>query len=507
LLACLLLFTATLPAAAQGNSLPDKPLADPDQWLSQDRWGELRYGLTIREPKGATRIADTAQGDVMRWALPDGTRIRLSFARGEYEGIKNNAVVRMPAKVDLLKKQLGDELKVAVKGEVINTRADQVVEVGPLVGLFNYFIIKPDTKGLNDYLYGVALLQLDDDSVIVLKVECPPDAIEQAASTFECMVQSIQVQSVEEVNRRIHGWLSNGEQILKNLTQDDRRQAMHGDRLYRVIEAGRDIGYLRTWQRFQDKTYYAELKARNKIKGGTDKLEGVDRFEVEGNAVVTQSHLEGSGASIDRLFESIDAAGQPNSYWQIKSTMRYKNDPNNLRAGSWVETGVRGIATIGSKSMDHIQITREGTPPRSMVEYVLQRERDPERRLRYPSADPRSYPSGDLSEQAWPTPGRAFLTPVDSALMPALLPNIEQSYCFSAYDPEATRVDIRYMRVQPRADGGKTVYLRAVLDQSEQVLEFDKSNELTSHAYPDGREIRITNRAELARIWGTRLKD
>ena len=68
----------------------------------------------------ANAVPDTAQGDVMRWALPNGSRIRLSFARGAYERVARNpdgtAGTRMiPAKVDLLKKDIGDELE-AVDG-------------------------------------------------------------------------------------------------------------------------------------------------------------------------------------------------------------------------------------------------------------------------------------------------------------------------------------------------------------------------------------------------------
>ncbi|MEO0477426.1 MAG: hypothetical protein AAF085_15890, partial [Planctomycetota bacterium] len=113
----------------------------------------------------------------------------------------------------------------------------------------------------------------------------------------------------------------------------------------------------------------------------------------------------------------------------------------------------------------------------------------------------------EVVETAWPTPNRAFLSPVDLALMPALLPNEKKTYAFSAYHQDSSRIDFRLMRVEPNADGGKTVYLRPVLDQSEQVLVFDVNNELISHTYPDGRSLRKTTKQELARIWGARLKE
>lgn len=496
--------------SAQTIGLPQNALAEPDRWLSDKRWSELRYGLTVRQPIDAVTIPDTAQGDVMRWALHDGTRISLSFARGVYEGVsvdnqsKTYRPVRLPARVDLLKKQLGDELN-ASAGQVINLRTDQVVELDQIGGIINYYIIKPPRRVGKPYFYGVAILQLDQLSVAMLKLECAQDNIANAVSTFECMVNSVEVEQAKEVNKRLNHWLQNGEAILAELTQEQRRKAMRDDRLYRVLEDGKDIGYTRIWQRPQDKAYYKNLKASRGQDTGP--LQGIDSFEVPGNAIIVQARLEGDGITYERLYEAIDAFDQKNAYWQIKNTLRYNNDPNNLRAGTWVETGVRGTAMIAGKRTDHLQVTREGTPPRRMVEYILKRERDPERKLRYPSADPRSYPSGEVVEKAWPTPKRAFLSPVDAALMPAILPRDEKTYAFAAYHPQSTRIDIRLMRVKPDNDGGKTVYVRPVLDQSEQVMTFDSRNELISWTFPDGRSLKQTTRQELARIWGVRLRD
>ena len=496
-------------ASAQEVDLPQNPLEEPDRWLTDERWSELRYGLSIRQPHDATRVPDTAQGDVMRWALPNGSRISLSFARGAYEGVykkpDGTAGTKLyPAKVDLLKKQISDELK-ASAGQVINTRSDQVIELDSIGGLINYFVIKPPQKDAKPYFYGVALLQLDQLSVAMLRLECPQAQIPASVSTFECMVHSVMVEEAKEVNQRLHGWLQNAEKLLANLSQDDRTEAMQSDRLYRVLDSDQDIGYTRVWQRHQDEAYYKQLIASRDKDAGP--IEGIDRFKIEGNAVFTQTRLDGNGIVLQRLEEAIDVPGEPNVYWQVKSSMQYKDDPQNLRAGTWVETGVRGVAMIGGERMDHLQITREGTPPRRMVEYILERERDPERRLRYPSADPRSRPSGEVIEKAWPTPKRAFLSPVDATLMPALLPKEEMTYCFSAYHQESAQIDFRLMRVEPNADGGKTVYLRPVLDMSEQVLVFDANNDLVSHTYPDGRSLKKTTREELARICGVRLRD
>jgi hypothetical protein len=508
-IAALCSFLISGSTLGQDLDLPDDPLAEPDRWLSDERWSELRYGFSIRQPDDATVVPDTAQGDVVRWAMPGGTRISLSFARGAYEGVFKKpdgtaGTKLMPAKVDLLKKHISDELK-AVAGQVVNTRTDQVIELDSIGGVINYYVVRPPRKDAKPYFYGVALLQLDPFSVAVLRLECPPEQVIAAVCTLECMVDSVQVEPAKDVNRRLHGWLQNAETLLAEIDQQDRLAAMRSDRLYRVLENGRDIGYTRIWQRYQDADYYKRLKAQRGPEAGP--LGGIDRFEAQGNAVFVQTRLESQGVILQRLYETIDTPGEPVAYWQIRNALQYANDPNNLRAGTWIETGVRGVAMIGGKRMDHLQITREGTPPRHMVDFLLERERDPERRLRYPSADPRSYPSGEVVEKAWPTPKRAFLSPVDAALMPGLLPRDEKTYLFSAYHEETTRIDFQFMRVEPNPNGGKTVYLRPVLDLSEQVLVFDRDNELISHTYPDGRTLKQTTRQELARIWGVRLRE
>ncbi len=517
--ACLLLLLIARPAAAQGDvGLPDDPLADPDRWLSDERWGELRYGLSVREPHDAIRVLDTAQGDSIRWALEDGTRISLSFASGVYEGVKNGRLIHLPAQISVLKKQLGDEMKLSINGDVVNLRNDQTIEVGPdneIVGTVNYFLLRPNTAGAkplrvnegSTLLKGFALLQLDQRSVGVVRLECKPENIDSAIRTFECLVHSVEVESPKDVNRRLHGWLSNAEDLIEGITQEDRLAAMRDDRLYRVLDGGKDIGYARIWQRYQDKAFYDQLREKDKENAGAGRLYGINRFEATGNAVVIQTHSEAHGVSIDRLAESVDQLGSIDEYWQIKNTLKYKNDPTNRRAGAWAETGIRGIADVKGTPVDHVQLTREGTPPRHMVDFLLERERDPARKLRYPSADPRSYPSGDLTRVTLPVRPRAALSFVDAQLMPALLPNEKKTYAFTAYDPETTTNDYRIMRVEPNNLGGKTVYLRPTLDKSEQTLVFDRNNELVSHSYPDGREMRKTTREELAKIWGVRLRD
>ncbi len=514
LIACLLLLLHVKPADAQDIDRNNDPLAQPERWLTDQRWSELRYGLSVREPHEAIRVPDTPQGDAIRWALNDGTRISLAFVRGIYEGAPTYdkrtgkaLPVRMPAKIDLLKKQFDEEMRASITGEVINTRNNQTIEVGELVGVINYFILKPSAQGATPLMRGFALLQLDEQSVAVVNLECKPDNLDSAIRTFECLVHSIEVQSPQEINKQLNDWMVNAEQLLANLTQDDRVKAMRSDRLFRVIDDGKDLGYTRIWQRFQDQAYYDKLKEQDKKNGGEGKLYGINQFAVKGNAYIMQAHLEGEGAEIDRLIEAIDDTSAVNGYWQIKNSLSYKKDPGNFRAGTWAETGIRGVAVIDGKRTDHVQITREGTPPRNMVDFLLARERDPERRLRYPSADPRSYPSGDLKEYAWPTPKRAYLSFVDAELMPALLPREEKAYLFYAYDAESTKIDLRLMRVEPTGDGGKTVYVRPVLDKAEQKLVFDRNNDLISHTYPDGRELRRTTREELAKVWGVRLRD
>lgn len=497
---------------------PDSPALEPDRWLTDQRWGELRYGLTLRQPKNATLVEQTRDGAMARWALPNGANVGLSIHRGvHYTTDQRGNVRQQPIQLNTVIVDVVSTLEaggaggqgiVALKpgslGRVHNTQSDQWVKVGSLLGWHNYFIIAPSGNE-QPWFFGIAVLQLDDSSLLTLRLECPHDAIVESVSTFESMLHSVQVQPAGQAVERIKGWVDAGQELLKSISEEQYRAAMPPDRLYIVRDGNQVIGYQRVWLRHQDKAYYDQLLARLQQQDPKAQLQGIDAFRAVGNKLAIQSHYEAAQINIDTYQEYIDEDHSIASYWEIKSTLTDADNPNSAIAGSWVETGLRGRASFQNRAVDQVQVIREGTPPRQITDFVLARERDPKRRLRFPSARADMVPSGETSSHAWATPTKAYLSGVDAWVVPALLPaNREQTYAFFAYHPETTAIALRIMRVEPIPGGGKRVHLRPTIDLAEQTLEYDANNELVRWTYHDGRVMEQTTREELNRIWRTR---
>lgn len=524
LLAALALLSLPTTANAQDDPdqiRPDDPAADPDRWLTDNRWGELRYGLTIREPKQADRTEQTRDGALARWSMPNGSKIGLTIYRGvhylrdERGNVTQNRIHLNTVVVDMVASLKAGgaggggtnpitQLQAGSAGRVYNTKSDQWIEVGDLLGYANYFLMVPAGSD-QPWLFGIALLQLDDTSIMVLRLECPRDEFVQSICTFESMVHSVQIESAGDVARRIRGWVDNGEALLNATTDEQYQQALRADRLYRIVENNQDIGYQRVWQRRQDPAYYNALLQRLRRDDPDAQLEGVDAFRITGNAMIIQTHYEAGSTQIDTMQEYVEDQDGIGAYWQIKSSLIENNNTQSPFAGAWVETGLRGMANFNNNLVDQIRVVREGTPPRQMTDFVLARERDPQRRLRFPAARADMAPSGDTTSHAWATPPKAYLSAIDAMVVPALLPaDRPATYAFFAYHIESTTIAWRIMRVQPLDNGGKRVHIRPTIDLAEQTIEYDANNEMVRWTFPDGREMLPTIREELSRIWRLR---
>ncbi len=524
------------PAIGQVDGRPLDPVADADDWLLPKRWGEVRYGLTVREPIDSLRLLQPRDGSLVRWIVPGEISVSLEVHQGlmadrtmthkveHGDGVAGAAgggaqEALQPLRLDALVRDLTAAIETAGAREVVNTGLHDWVEIGDYIGYINYFVIHPRGEDTRPWLHGIALLKIDDLNVIVMRLECQPQATELGINTFETMLHSIELEPAHEVLDRLRGWMHNGENFLNATTQDDRLSAMLPDQLFRVREmvpgdGGRideiDIGYTRIWQRYQDNDYYRRTLAQLREDNAEAKLEGVDSFRVHGNALVMQTFLRAQGSEISRLQETVESVegGGISEVWNLKTELRQPGDQRFGRdEGLWVETGIRDdIHLSEATTINRIEVIREGTPPRQITDYVLARERDPERRLRFPSARPDAAPAGNLDALQWQTPERAYLSQVDAMLVPALLPADEtQTYGFFVYHAESSSLAIRLMRVEPQPDGGKVVFIRPTIDMAEQAMVYNAQGELVSWFFPDGRSMVRTTREELARIWRVRL--
>ena len=546
LLAWVLLLGPALFAQAQVEGRPDDPTADPDDWLHEARWGEVRYGLTIREPIDSLRLEQTQDGAIARWTVPGGVRITLETHHGmlandvlyanlsddpdrqrdQLNGVGGGDIAREQVKISLsgLINDLKAALEAAHAQNVVDSEHHDWIEVGPYIGYINYYVVDPRGDDTPPWLYGIALIQLDDFNVIAMRLECALEDAQRSVCTFECMVHSIEVEEAEEAWHRIRGWMVAGHELLEGVTQEQRLAAMHSDRLFRIRELrpdrngqaqDADIGYMRIWQRHQGEDYYDTLLTdiRRERRDPDATLDGIDGFGTIGNALIVQSFYQAQGSRITRLLEYIDADDDTgiDELWNFNTELRQPGRGRYGRdEGTWVETGVRDDLNVdgrdfGGTNINRIQVIREGTPPRQLLDYVLARERSAENRLVHPSVARGARPAGDVSTLQWQTPDHGYLSQVDAMLIPAMLPDEEKTYGFFVYHPESSSLAIRVMRVVPREGGGKIVFVRPTIDLAEEAMEFDATGELLNWYFPDGRSMVRTTREELARIWRVRL--
>ena len=524
------------PAYGQADTRPEDPAAIADDWLVPARWGEVRYGLTIREPKNAFRLETPRDGSLVRWVMPDQAHISLEIHQGLMadrtmrQGIEIedgviggarlvDATAMQPLRLDTLVRDLTAAIETAGVKEIVNSEIHEWIEIGGYIGYLNYFAVYPRGEDSQPWLYGIALLKIDDLNVIVMRLECQSEATELGIHTFEAMLHSIELEPIQDVLQRLRDWMAAGDEVLASLTLADRLAVMQPDRLFRIRELGvsqqgtvedTDIGYTRVWQRYQDRRYYRERAEELQAQDPDAFLAGVDAFRLQGCAVVIQTYLHAHGNEVTRLQEYIQADADEgiDEVWNFKTQLRQPGEGRYGRdEGVWVETGVRDDIHLNeSTTINRIEIVREGTPPRQIMDYVLARERSPEHRLRFPSARPEALPAGDVNTTQWQTPDRGYLSQVDAILMPALLPaDREQTYGFFVYNPESSNLAIRVMHVVPTPVGGKIVYVRPTIDLAAQAMEFDHHGELVRWLFPDGRSLVRTTREELARLWKVQL--
>jgi len=538
-LALLCALWVTASAVGQFEHRPDDPAANPDEWLLDSRWGEVRYGLTIREPANSMRAEQTRDGGLARWSMPGEYNISLDIQQGmssfgqfvdkieRADGSTAEAggggagVFQDPLRLNNLIADLAASIEAAGARNVVNAELHKWVEVGEYIGYINYFAVFPRGDDAQPWLYGIGLVQLDDFNVVILRMECMLESAELGTSTFESMLHSIEVESAEAAIERLRGWMSAGRDILESITDQDRQRVMRPDRLFRIRELvpsrdGRrldeaDIGYMRIWQRHQDADYYDNLLAQVRAERDDPeaRLEGIDSFTTPGNALIIQSFYRAQGSQISRLREYLDADADADidEVWNFKTELRQPGQQRYGRhEGVWVETGVRDDLrpSPGSSPVNRIQVVREGTPPRQITDFVLARER--QNPLLAPSARPEALPSGDVTQHRWQTPERGYMSQVDAMIVPALLPaDVEQTYGFFVYHPDTSSLAIRVMRVVPQPGGGKIVFVRPTIDLAEEAMEFDRNGNLIRWLFPDGRSMVQTTRDELARIWNVRL--
>ncbi len=401
-----------------------------DTLLSTQRWHDRSYGLSLRPPLGSRMVSQTADDALVRFYGDSGYTIRLYIKKSTIdlaiENLLSTAIHQLggvyPSATILQQKQRAPS---GMSGAVI------------------YFRIPDQKRG--PWVMGQGYVQLSNRIFAMLQVEVDLAQFEAVRELFEAIVDSIEVQNPQQLDKHRQLQIAQGQTWLKNMDPEHLRQAIEPDRWLRIIDHGVDTGYMRVQQR-------------------TDAQMGQ-----EGVRVNIRSRMVLGSESYDSISQFFVSDNNDREFWSIRTTVRrQRNDPSTsktmdrVHTQSWSETGIR--------SKDKITVSRE-------------------------------TPSG-VKEHRWQKPPLGYLSQARLHMLDQLIGHQDaKEMGFYAYHPGTQKIVYRTTRAQSVKDGSYVVYTRPSPDQDEQISSYAANGELQKRILPGGRVLVPTTIGQLRRKW------
>lgn len=412
------------------------PLLEPrnnlDQFLSDQRWQEQSLGLSFRPPLGARLIRESLSDALLRIVEEDRYQIHLFIRR-----------LREPRSLgELLQSTL---LQVAAADRSARLLDQRQARIQNHPAALVYILI-PE-KQRNSWILGHALVQVDPQTFVHLRLEGLQEHYAKIRPLFEALFQSIQLEDPALLEARRRQLLENAQELLNRLDPASLRPRLIAEQWFRILENRKDIGYMR-------------------IQQSTARMLQTDGLRVE-----IQAHMDLDQEIMDSESSFFLSQDRHQEIWSIRTTLRSRDAllrPNLPRPlppqNTWVETGVRNGRQI------EVQ---------------------------------RDTPTGPV-RQVWEQP-QAYLSQVEVHLLALVLPRDRAvEYGFYAYYPNTGKLSFRTERVEPTGDGTIRVYSRPAPDQEEQISRYDLAGRLLERQLGPTRQLIPASRAELAAIWNWR---
>jgi len=518
------------PAAPASPSLSQASF-DPAPYLAKTRWADGCYGVSMGEPAGMRRTAETAH-----WLFQEGPI--------QY-GISASFILPPPRTNDERATPLAlKDTLTAVLANLTNGQGaaiplpqftrDFLADKHPCT--VAYALAQPQihrragAPAQDAFLIGVGAIQINPRCHLALTLICriPAGAADDlpylvdAQRKLEAALGSVHTTPEEILATVRNAQLERGEQLLQSLTPD-RTQAALADfgspQLLRVVQHGADVGWAQWEMRHQDAHWYQTHRVQTA---------DVDGLGQSGIKVAVKSHTQSADASADVTQTSFHPDRSVYDAWRRTTTWR----ENIAKTKSSVPpvpqtTSETGYLTRlpGRPEVAQLNVEWTGSTPAELSHFfstnpdwrkpaylgkfwggsVANGDAPIDGRAISAGPDNGKNLNGDLTQKKWPIPldpRRPYLSQAQAALMPWLLPaDTAQSYAFCFYSQEAKHPGICLFKVAPHADGTRTVVFRPALDQPEQAFELDAKGKLLHITpAPDIRLIPATTE-EMARIW------
>lgn len=332
LLVCLVACMASAPALAR----------DPGDLLSDQRWSEQSFGLSLLPPAEFQRLEPPVEGALVTFVDPTPTAISVLIRQAQVE-----------LNLNTLKQQAIVEMTLGLGEAVVID--DQAIHPGGRLGTVMYLPIISSTG--QNRVFGLGLVKIDPQTVVIFRMETAPDAFDRERARFEAMIHSMELMDPLELNRIRTAWINAGQRWHDGLERDNLKQAMHSEQWLRVLgPEERDVGYVRIRQRL-------------------DTMLGLDGLHIE-----IASRMVVGADSYDTesfFFESDDASVE---VWSVKTAKRTLAPQPRLPSNVGPPQGPRVVTETGIRSGDTITVKREApgsidnlewpTPPTAYLSQV-----------------------------------------------------------------------------------------------------------------------------------------
>lgn len=469
LIGAALLYQSASHAWAQGTAK-----IDASTLLSNERWRENSYGLSLLPPLDSRLLEMSADDAVLRIAGRSGGgtytfKVFIKkrrdaddarFGRDNMDEKNPNRrelmVVHTP-KVDLNKpltldqivqmamKQVADAQPTAILlgQKAMNVRVGrESAEPKDVPARVLYFKLSDKKRG--PWVLGQAFMQITPLAVTMVEMDVDEPQYAATSQIFEALVSSIDLEDPKAIEERRLAWVAQGDAWRKTLSTQKLHGAIKPEQWLRIVQGDRDVGYMRITQK-------------------TD-----NELDHPGIRVDVQTRLEIGDQAIDSLANFFLADNGESEVWSVRTTARPLKAPAATAKNTgdaettWGETGVR--------DKDKITVTRSGPTGNEVFNWDM--------------------PKGYISQVE---------LHLFDAIAPQDKPRTEMG--FFAYSPSVGRLAYRTERVILDKSGGMQIHTRSTPEQPEQISFYSTGGMLTKRVMPSGQIILPTTKKELVTRW------
>lgn len=323
ILPVLILLALSGPAAA----------ADGGGVLSDQRWRELSFGLSLRQPAGFKALEITPDDALVTFVDGAGSSISVFIRQGE-----------SALNLNTLKQQVIVELAFGSREALVID--DKVIQPGGRPGSVTYFQVTDNQERTS--LFGHAMMKIDPSTIAVLRYHAPLTNVPEREAVFDAVFNSIELADPRRLDRIRTAWVRAGERWHRGLDRDSLKAAMVGEQWLRIINADNtDIGYAR-------------------IRQSLDTMMGIPGIHVEVASRIVIGPVSYDTESF--FFESQDATAE---LWSIRTAKRTLADGRRPALPSnTAMPGPRIVTETGIRSTGKITVKREAPGDVDRFEWV-----------------------------------------------------------------------------------------------------------------------------------------